>query len=466
MTDSADFFSPAHFDSFLAETARIAKPARFESRLGGRYISEFASAAPKREWIVKNALLARTLSLVIGPGGCGKSFLALDLAMTLALAAVDPKHPKTWFRRKITPCGVVYVSGEGQDDFIFRMRAWLSAKGLPLDMKMPVVLIPTALDLRSEQSKTKELLEEVKARSMECMTDFGVPIGLQIIDTVSTAMAGGDDVKPEHIGAFFRNCRTIQSECSVATLAIHHTPKGGKLEARGHGSVSFDNDGEWTVEGAEGPKPNCWRIKRIKAAPTGDRHEFRLRRHVLGTDEDGEDVTSQVVIEGGYEKSEEASVQSSISESGAGNRAPMTADGRFILADNITLALKALQSAIDRPENADAPESRAPFGTKAVKLKDWKAEIARVMTADDKTTDAFRKRVERAFEQAGAKLSRRGFIEIDGDIAWRTRLRVASVDTAHSSGSRRHSSEVNGETSGAKPLGEALEAELADAPVW
>ena len=131
---------------FEAEVAPRLGPV-VRSVFRGRFSHEFMDAKPKREWLLRNVFLKRTLNLFVGEPGSGKSFLALDYALHLALAVVDPTAPTEWFGRKITPCGVVYVAAEGQDDFIVRMHAFLHARGLPATTRIPFYLYPTAIEI-------------------------------------------------------------------------------------------------------------------------------------------------------------------------------------------------------------------------------------------------------------------------------------------------------------------------------
>lgn len=283
---------PVDARTFEAETLALLRP-KFSDALRATFVHDLAGAPVRRDWLLKSALQARAFHLIVGEPGCGKSFLALDYGMSTAWAAADPKAPQFWFGRKMKPCAVVYIAAEGQDDFQVRLKAWLAVRGLAPDTKLPFILIPTAVDLRTDASQTDLLMADIAVADQICRQEFGVPVGVVFVDTVNRSLAGGDDAKAEHVGPFVRNCIKIRDANDVTVVGIHHLPKaGGSIDPRGHSSLKGDNDGQWFVSAATDDKPNGWAITRLKAGPTGAKHQFRLKQITVGLDEDGEPITS------------------------------------------------------------------------------------------------------------------------------------------------------------------------------
>jgi hypothetical protein len=421
----------------------------WRSRFGGGFIKDILSAAPvERQWVVKNALAAKAFHLVLGAPGCGKSFLVTDLGMTLALAAADPKAAQEWFSMKIKPCGVIYVAAEGQDDFVFRLRAWLNRMSIALDKPIPFYLIPSAIDMRSDAAIVETLAQEIAHVSQQCRDEFGFPVNLVVIDTVNRALAGGDDAKAEAVGPFIRNCTTIRERCDVAVLGVHHLPKAeGATDPRGHSSLKGDNDGQWLVAGARNGRPNSWAITRLKAGPTGARFEFRLRQEKLGQDSEGDEITSCTVMALGSDPSIEGAEARDIGETTT-RRPQFTSDGRAILGDNLTMSLRALAKAIEEAGQFPPLGTRAPHGRRAVTTKAWFEEIVRIMPGDDKAEEKFRDRCRKARDAAAMRLTLRNIIGMDGEWVWRTDRRVFSVDDAAPSETRPENSGEAGKNSG------------------
>lgn len=223
---------------------------------------------------------------------CGKSFLMLDYAMTAALCSVTDS-PRMWFGRRIKPCGVVYVSAEGQEDFAWRIHAWTEQNRVT-GVQLPFYLIPTVVDLCNGTDGVNALVKEIKAKSVECERLFGVPFGVVVIDTVSRAMAGGDENSPAHMGAFVKNCGYLREQADLAVIGVHHTPMAA-ARARGHSLLHGSTDAEIMVTRAQDGGPNTWRLTRSKCGPVGASHNFSVHQVRLGYDEDGDDITSCIV---------------------------------------------------------------------------------------------------------------------------------------------------------------------------
>jgi hypothetical protein len=326
---------------------------------------------------------------------------------------------------------VIYIAAEGQEDFIIRMHAWFHSKGLPVDTQVPMFLYPTSIDLRSSDAHAKTIVEEVKIVAAVMRLRFGCEPAMVIIDTFNRALAGGDDTKPEHVGAMIKHCAMIREQLGVAVLAIHHTAKNsGKQDPRGHGSIRGDNDAEIFVNPAENGAPNEWRVARNKSGPAGDRHEFRLRPIEVGRDDDDDPITSCWVAPGAMEASNEAHEMRDAADAAKTGKPTMTADGRALLPGRLTVVMRALHEAIQ--EKGDMPPTtvRIPHGRRAISYAAWLDELVRKMPCDgdERETKKFRDRCRKARDDSAERLVNRGLIGVDGDWVWRTSKRVAMID--------------------------------------
>jgi RecA-family ATPase len=78
---------------------------------------------PPREWHVADLIPARTVTMLGGDGGTGKSLVALMLACSTALG-------RPWLRRAVRQGGALYLSAEDDDDELHRrVAAILTAEG-------------------------------------------------------------------------------------------------------------------------------------------------------------------------------------------------------------------------------------------------------------------------------------------------------------------------------------------------
>jgi hypothetical protein len=70
------------------------------------------------EWLVRDIVLRTTsLTVIIGEPGCGKSFLAADLGLHVAMR-------KPWGGKSVEGGVVIYVTGEGASGFRKRLTAF------------------------------------------------------------------------------------------------------------------------------------------------------------------------------------------------------------------------------------------------------------------------------------------------------------------------------------------------------
>lgn len=281
------------FDSFEAETKFVVEP--FRSAFGARWLHEARSSKPQRNWLLKNLLLASTFGVVYGPPGCGKSFLVSDMCLTMASGVLPGAERPDWFGYKGRPFGIVYVVAEGSDDFEIRLHAWMADKGIPEDAVLPFVYLPTNVDLRSSDADAKKLVDEIKGLSAEMRHRCGVPVEMVVIDTVARALAGGNENASEVMSSFVTNCGAIQKACGVTVLGVHHGGKEAGRGPRGHEGLHGAADFEIEVVGATEDTPNVWTVRKLKSGPGGATHRFRLRQTTVGTDDDGDPITSCIV---------------------------------------------------------------------------------------------------------------------------------------------------------------------------
>lgn len=171
-------------------------------------------------WLVEGLLPPLGLCMPYGPYGQGKSYIKLDLALSLANESVT-----TWFGHPINLHGdVVFVLMEGKFRFKNRIQAWLRAHP-GTDQRRLWILAEKSLDLSSEAS-VKRLARDIAA--------LGINPVMVVIDTQGQALANVDENGASGINAAYRNVRhhlVNGFDCLVSL--VHHT---GHDESRERGS--------------------------------------------------------------------------------------------------------------------------------------------------------------------------------------------------------------------------------------
>ncbi|MDI1278513.1 AAA family ATPase [Methylobacter sp.] len=230
--------------------------------------------APSMRWIVRGVLPAEGLAALYGASGSGKSFLILDIAAALAGGDYE------WFGRRVTQCPVTYACLEGEAGMGKRIKAWslLHKKPVPNSLKF----IAQPFDLLSDD--VGELAKAVLAG--------GGASGLMIIDTLNRAAPGADENSSVDMGNLIAAAKELQNLIGGLILLVHHTGKDATKGLRGHSSLYAALDG--AIEVTMNNSRREWSVAKSKDDVTGDAHPFKLEIVPVGTDDDGEEITSCV----------------------------------------------------------------------------------------------------------------------------------------------------------------------------
>jgi hypothetical protein len=118
-----------------------------------------------------------------------------------------------------------------------------------------------------------------------------------IIDTLNRAAPTADENSSEDMGQILEGAKTLQSLTDGLVLIIHHTGKDTSRGARGHSSFFAALDAAIEVKREPSTQQRSWSIAKSKDSNDGIQHFFDLKRYILGTDEDLEEVNSCAVLE-------------------------------------------------------------------------------------------------------------------------------------------------------------------------
>jgi KaiC/GvpD/RAD55 family RecA-like ATPase len=232
---------------------------------------------------VQGVLIEGSSAVVYGESNAGKTFWTVDLALHVA-AGME------WNGRRIEQGGVVYCALEGSAGFLNRVCAWKNAHEI-VETNIPFTAVPAALNLLDPEADTPRLINAIKRASAGC----GMPVKMVVIDTLSRAMAGGNENAPDDMGALVRNMDQIRQECKVCVLFVHHSGKDAAKGARGHSLLraAIDTEIEVRTNDVSGQKSAL--VVKQRELKKGDVFRFSLDVIRLGKNQHGEDVTTCVV---------------------------------------------------------------------------------------------------------------------------------------------------------------------------
>lgn len=202
---------------------------RFRARIVyGDAIKDIPPPAP----LVAGVLDLNTLALLYGPSGCTKTFIALDLALSVAT--------RTWWHGRAVEAGpVLYVVAEGLGGIGARVDAWQRQRQvwkagetswLPMAVNM---LDPLAVD------GLVEVVREIRPR-------------LVVLDTFARCMVGGDENTARDVGTAVENAERLRRACGGCILLVHHSGKDVEAGARGSSALRAAVATELECRHAEG----------------------------------------------------------------------------------------------------------------------------------------------------------------------------------------------------------------------
>jgi len=228
-------------------------------------------ALPPLIWRVKGVLPAVGLAALFGPSASGKSFLALDMAAAIAQGT-------SWFGCRTRSAAVIYVALEGEGGFKNRVAAWEHEHGRSIPPDLNFVMQP------------------FKVADLQDLDDLAsvVPKGSVIfIDTLNRAAPLADENSSKDMGLILEGAKQLQIATAGLVVLVHHTGKDVGKGLRGHSSLFAALDAAIQVDRTVVGR--AWGVAKAKDGEDGGKFPFQLKRHVLGQDGDGDEITSCTV---------------------------------------------------------------------------------------------------------------------------------------------------------------------------
>ncbi|RYF70594.1 MAG: hypothetical protein EOO29_31535, partial [Comamonadaceae bacterium] len=235
---------------------------------------------PRAEWLIRGVLPRTGIAMVYGDSGSGKSFFMLDVAAAIA-RGLD------WRGHKVqNPHPVVYVCAEGEADFRDRVQAYCTYNDL---QDFPIGVVPDAPNLLIKDD-VRDLVSAVKA--------FG-PTSMIVVDTLAQAVPGANENSGEDMGRALAHCKALGRVTGALVLLVHHSGKDSAKGARGWSGLRAAVDAELEVArfgAGDFSDPRMARVSKLKGGRDGAEFGFRLNLVEIGQYEDGETISSCVIL--------------------------------------------------------------------------------------------------------------------------------------------------------------------------
>lgn len=239
--------------------------------------AEELSALPAPQWRVKGLIPQKGLVFVYGASGSGKTFLALDLAMAVALG-------ETWFGIKTNAAPVVYMPLEAGAGIRLRVQAWEANK---------VKKAPDNFRVGHGGSFSLNESNNVGGLAKSVLAAVGSG-AVVILDTLARATPDLDENSSRDMGLAVQFADELARLVDGLVLLVHHSGKDPGKGMRGSSSLLGAADATIEVT-ANNLGEHSWSATKVKDGPGMVKHQFALDRITLGQDEDCDDITSCVV---------------------------------------------------------------------------------------------------------------------------------------------------------------------------
>ncbi|QDU17474.1 hypothetical protein CA11_53160 [Gimesia maris] len=232
---------------------------------------------PDTEWLVRSHITEDSLICIYGSPGAGKSFLALDWALSIA-------SNKSWQDCYDVKNGsVLYIYSEGFKGLKRRLKAW----------EIQHDKIDASNIIFDEAQNNFCELEEAEEILSDAISDFGHKPKLIIVDTLARNFQGNES-SSEDMGQFVASLDYLRKESQATVIVIHHQGKDRDKGMRGSSSLLAACDMGIHVgidKSLTQMTVSCEKSKDCEPFET-----YKLRKEVLtvGTDSEGDTITSCV----------------------------------------------------------------------------------------------------------------------------------------------------------------------------
>jgi putative DNA primase/helicase len=197
------------------ELSRIDEEGRTLKLVSGEAI--FDSQVEVADQLVEGLLTRVGLSCLYGASNCGKTFLAMDLACSIA-RGVD------WLDTyRVAGGAVLYLACEAPRSVRLRLYAYMQQIGAPVPR---IYIAPQPINLFDGALHTQMVIDT--AHRVEDMT--GEPIRLVVGDTLAALTPGANENHGEDMQLVIGNALSIVERLDTQLLLVHHS---GKDDAKG-----------------------------------------------------------------------------------------------------------------------------------------------------------------------------------------------------------------------------------------
>jgi hypothetical protein len=334
--------------------------------------------------LIKGLLTFDSESWLIGEPGSKKSFVGLDMAGHVATG-------KPWQGLKVTQTRVVMIVAEGAGGSGLRISAWEQTYG---PMGDEVFILPRPV--QAANLTAWAVLVEACRR---------LTPGMVVIDTQARVTVGLEENSAKEMGIYVEAVRAIREATGACVLTVHHTGRKGG-DARGSSAIDGAQSTELKVKALDGMRGELITEKQ-KDLELRPKMDLLFERVTLGVDEDGDPITSLVLVADEYKKAaDSSSIEGVVQDPGGAVRIsdPGTWVERLITEESAhaPVARQLLQTLLEQG------------GQEGLTKGDYRKNIAERWYADRPATSRSKRGIDQqTWDRAWAAVEK---IEVSGEL--------------------------------------------------
>jgi len=184
------------------------------------FTAEDAMTMPPISFLIDGYLPKKSFSMLYGPPGSGKSFLALEMALSIA-------HGRQWRSRDVVKSAVIYLASEGFGGMGQRLRGWYQHNKVLDHCDLRFIRVPV------DFLQTEEIEKLIRTINLADLN-----VSLIVIDTVARSFSG-DENSAQEMGSFIKACSALSAATDAAVMGVHHSSKDRSrgLQLRGSSAL-------------------------------------------------------------------------------------------------------------------------------------------------------------------------------------------------------------------------------------
>ena len=234
-------------------------------------------------WLVKHWIQDKALVMVHGPSGGGKTFVTLDWMLHIASGKAN------WHGHKVKPGNMVYLAGEGHHGLRSRIAAWKHHNSVS---NLNMWVSKSGVDLNTAAG----YLQVVEAiRALKIKPD------VITVDTLHRFMAG-DENSAQDAKTMLDACAALMQEFGCTVILVHHTGVSEEAQHRARGSSAWRGALDIEISVIPGKPGVAMQIVQRKSKDAEMAASVYVDLETIAIpgwlDEDGEPVTSAVIVKG------------------------------------------------------------------------------------------------------------------------------------------------------------------------